>query len=239
MKFIRTTSNRNLCLCLGFFLLALLLSMGNVRSRQEALASRLAPSILRFHILANSDNDSDQQVKLEVRSLVLDYIQKHLNADSGKSETARYVNDHRAEIEQTASTYLAQKGFDYEARLELTNCYFPTRVYDSLVVPGGRYDAVRIVLGSGKGHNWWCVLYPRFCFVDASCQSVPKESMEILQSKLNQDDYLALEDNRPDITIRFLMFPSFSKTVKASATPQWPDRQQPSHRSPSPEAGLD
>lgn len=239
MIFTRNSFYRNLFLSLGFFLLALLLSMGNIRSQQEALASRLAPSILRFHILANSDSASDQKVKLEVRSLILDYMQEHLRSSSDKAETSRYINDHRAELEETANTYLAKQGFDYEAELELTNCYFPTRTYDHLVVPAGYYDAARIILGKGRGHNWWCVLYPRFCFVDAACERVPDESMELLRDKLNQDDYLALEDNRPDITVRFLLFPSFSKSVKTSAIPQPPDRQQPSHRSPSPGAGLD
>lgn len=227
----------NLRLCLGFFLLALLLFFGNVRSRQEALASRIAPSILRFHILANSDNGADQDIKLEVRSLILDYLQEHLKTPSGKEETARYLEENRAAIENTANEYLAQNGFDYQARLELTNCYFPARAYDRLVIPCGYYDAARIILGKGAGHNWWCVLYPRFCFVDAVCQEVPQESLALLQENLNQDDYLALEDNRPDVKIRFLLFPSFSKDLKTAATPvtpQPPGHPQPSHRSPWP-----
>lgn len=225
MKFTRTGFIRSLYLSLGFLLLAILLSMGNLRSRQEALASRIAPSILRFHILANSDSSPDQQVKLEVRSLILDYMQEHLQEASGKQETAAYMETHRTEIEHTANAYLQQQGFEYDARLELTNCYFPTRVYDRLVVPCGYYDAARIILGKGKGHNWWCVLYPRFCFVDAACQEVPRESMGLLQDKLNQDDFLALEDSRPDVTIRFMLFPSFSKSVKTAATPQSQNRQ--------------
>ncbi len=135
MKITGNSLNRNLCLCLGFFLLALLLFFGNVRNRQEALASRLAPSILRFHILANSDSAADQDIKLEVRSLILDYLQDHLKTPSGKAETIRYMEDNRTAIENTANDYLAQNGFDYRAKLELTNCYFPARAYDQMVVP--------------------------------------------------------------------------------------------------------
>lgn len=235
MKPTRNCIYHNLTLCLAFFLLALLLFFGNVRSRQEALAARLAPSILRFHILANSDKNADQEIKLEVRSLILDYMQEHLSASSGKAETIQYMEDHRAAIESTANDYLARNGFDYQARLELTNCYFPTRAYDRMVIPCGNYDAARIILGKGKGHNWWCVLYPRFCFVDAACTEVPEESRQVLQETLNQDDYLALKDNRPDVEIRFKLFPS---VVLKPVTLQSPDRQLPSHRSPSPEGGL-
>ncbi len=196
-------------LSLCFLLLGLLLSMNTIRSENEALASRLSPSILRFHILANSDSKEDQQVKLEVRSLVLDYVQKHLPPDAGKADTIRYLNTNQTEIESMADSYLKSRGFDYTASLELTNCYFPSRTYDSLTFPSGYYDAARILLGKGEGHNWWCVLYPRFCFVDAACKAVPEESREQLKADIKQDDYLALkQDNRPEITFRFRLFPS-------------------------------
>ncbi|MDD3251244.1 MAG: stage II sporulation protein R [Lachnospiraceae bacterium] len=220
---------------LACFLLALLLSMNQMQSGREALAARLAPSMLRFHILANSDSSRDQTVKLEVRSLLLDYISSHLSAGSDKEATRSYLSDHRAELEAAADRYLEEKGFDYQTTLQLTNCYFPTRVYDDLVIPCGYYDAARIVLGKGDGHNWWCVLYPRFCFVDAACKEIPKESRSALLSQLQQDDALALEDHRPVIEIRFLLFPSL-KAIPV--TPPSPDRQSPSRRSPSPARDL-
>ena len=189
---------RQLALGLGFLFMALLLSMNQVQQQREALAQRIAPSLLRFHILANSDSSADQQVKLEVRSLILDYIQELLPPEQGKKETIRCLREQKAAIEKTASQYLAQRG------------YFPTRVYDNMVIPCGEYDAARITLGKGKGHNWWCVLYPRFCFVDAACKEIPKESRSQLRNQINQDDYLALENHRPDFEFRFRLFPSFS-----------------------------
>lgn len=194
-------------LSLGCLLLGLLLLLGQVRTSQEALAGRLAPSLLRFHILANSDRSEDQQVKLEVRSLILDYLQGKLDGDAGKEETVQYLSDNKMAVEQLADRYLEQAGFDYQTKLELTNCYFPTRVYDDLVFPGGNYDAARITLGRGDGHNWWCVLYPRLCFVDAACSDVPEESQMALREGLDEGDYLALRDNRPDVKISFFMFP--------------------------------
>lgn len=220
---------RQLALGLGFLFLALLLSMNQVQKQWEALAERIAPSLLRFHILANSDSPADQQVKLEVRSLILDYIQELLPDRQGKEETIRCLREQKAAIEETASQYLAQRGYPYKAALEITRCYFPTRVYDNMVIPCGQYDAARITLGKGDGHNWWCVLYPRFCFVDAACKEIPQESRNQLRNQINQDDYLALENHRPDFEFRFRLFPSFSfskspnpdySTAASPVTPQ-------------------
>lgn len=194
-------------LSLGCLLLAMLLTLAQVQKGQEALADKLSPSLLRFHILANSDSGRDQEVKLKVRSLLLDYMQKQLDGDADKEETVEYLQNHQREVEQLADRYLEENGFDYQAKLELTNCYFPTRVYDGLVFPCGNYDAARITLGKGDGHNWWCVLYPRLCFVDAACSEIPEESERKLAAELKESDYLALRDNRPKIEIRFLMFP--------------------------------
>lgn len=194
-------------LSLGCLLLAMLLTLAQVQKGQEALADRLSPSLLRFHILANSDSGKDQEVKLKVRSLILDYMQERLDGDADKEETVEYLQNHQREVEQLADRYLEENGFDYQAKLELTNCYFPTRVYDGLVFPCGNYDAARITLGKGDGHNWWCVLYPRLCFVDAACSEIPEESERKLAAELKESDYLALRDNRPKIEIRFLIFP--------------------------------
>lgn len=196
-------------LCLGCVLLALLLGQGQCRENAEALAGRISPSILRFHVLANSDKDADQAVKLEVRSLILDYMQEALKGAQTKAATVQYLKEHREQVEQNADLFLASRGFDYQAQLTVTREYFPTRIYDRLVIPCGYYDAARIILGRGQGHNWWCVLYPRLCFVDAACTEIPKESQTLLENELNQGDYLALQDKRPELKIRFALFPSW------------------------------
>lgn len=205
-----TDYKKYVLLSLSCLLLALILSMGQVRKEQETLAGRLAPSMLRFHILADSDRNEDQQVKLEVRSLILDYMQDHLDRDAGKEETVQYLKDNKTEVEQLADRYLEEKGFGYQAKLELANCYFPARAYGDMVFPCGYYDAARITLGSGKGHNWWCVLYPRLCFVDAVCSEVPVETELALKGELSEGDYLALRDNRPHVKTRFLILPFFN-----------------------------
>ena len=127
------------------------------------------------------------------------------------------LSQNQEKIETMANAYLKQQGFDYHASLQLTNCYFPTRIYGDYVFPCGYYDAARITLGKGEGHNWWCVLYPQFCFVEEACTSVPGESVSRLEQALKEDDYLALKNNRPDVEIRFFLFPQLSAdTIKVS-----------------------
>ena len=215
---LKTSARSYLVLALGCFMLSLLISLAAVQKNREALADRIAPSVLRFHILADSDEPSDQLVKLEIRSLILDYVQKFLPADADKEDTIRFLSGHKREIETAADQYLEQQGFGYQARLSLTRCYFPTRVYGAYVFPCGTYDAVRVILGSGSGHNWWCVLYPRFCFTDAVCSEVPAQSLERLRQTIKQDDYLALEDRRPELQIGFRLFPDVTITVPAAST---------------------
>ena len=195
-------------LILPLLLLSLLLSMGNLQKRREALADRIAPSILRFHILANSDSKTDQAVKLEVRSFLLDYIRDHLpeSADS-KNEVSGWLFKNKTSLETAASRFLAEKQMPYSAALSLERTWFPTRVYDDLVIPCGTYDAACLILGKGKGHNWWCVLYPSLCFADALEPSMTEEGEEKLQQVLDEDAYdLLLHPQKLKIRFRLEFF---------------------------------
>ncbi len=206
-------------LFLSLLLLFLLLTMGNLQKSREALADRIAPSILRFHILANSDSREDQAVKLEVRSFLLDYIQDRLpeHADS-KEAVITWLSENKRNLETAATRFLTKKQMPYSVRLSLEQAWFPTRVYDNLVIPCGTYDAARVILGEGNGHNWWCVLYPRFCFLDEVCKEIPEKSRRELQDKLNQGDYPLLEDHRPDIKIRFFFFPELQPVLPSHSS---------------------
>lgn len=211
-------------LFLMLLFLLLLLSMGSLQKSREALAGRIAPSILRFHILANSDCAEDQDVKLEVRSYLLDWIHDRLpqNVDS-KETMVTWLTENQTSLETAADRFLEQKGMPYQMHLSLEHTYFPTRVYDNLVIPCGSYDAARVILGAGNGHNWWCVLFPRFCFLDEVCKEIPEESRDELRTKLNQGDYSLLEDHRPDFKIRFFFIPQLQVPGLPSYTSQSPD----------------
>lgn len=183
---------KELVLSLSCFLLAFLFTLSWARKRDESLAARIAPEILRFHVLANSDNASDQQLKLEVRTLLLQSIYENLEENATKDETKLYITSHYADLENVAEEYMAEKGYDYSAHIELGYSYFPTKTYGDMVFPCGEYEAVRVLIGKGEGRNWWCVLYPQLCFIDGTYATVPDTSKETLQHLLPDDDYLAL-----------------------------------------------
>lgn len=166
------------------------------REKEERVAEALAPQVLRFHVLADSDAPEDQALKLQVRDLLLHEIRRSVPSRSDKEQIQRYIEDHESELEQAANTFIKEQGFSCTADIRLEQAYFPTRVYGDLTFPCGVYDAVRVVLGSGKGHNWWCVLYPSLCFTSESFAVMPPESEEELSGLLDESLFEELHKER-------------------------------------------
>ena len=162
----RTLTRRQMALlCLG-----LLLSLALCGALQAAAWARtqrdtgalVCADTLRLHIRAESDSVADQSAKLHVRDAVLAYLDAACPAQN-KPEALTWAAQHLFELQLTARHALAKLGVRAPVRVQLVNMYFPTRRYGSGTLPAGRYDAVRIELGTGAGRNWWCVLYPGLC----------------------------------------------------------------------------
>ena len=130
---------------------------------------------LRLHIRAESDSIADQSAKLHVRDAVLAYMDACCPAGS-KPETLRWAAQHLFELQLTARHALAALGIRSPVRVQLVNMYFGARRYGSGILPAGRYDAVRIEIGSGSGRNWWCVLYPGLCRAACGGYALPEEN---------------------------------------------------------------
>ena len=125
----------------------------------------IADTPLRLHIIANSDDSYDQEVKLLLRNEVLDYLTDKFAEVDNKYEAMAVLKESLPELETVCNDFLS--GFDdYKVDLELGKSDFPTRSYGEMVLPAGEYDALRIIIGNGEGKNWWCVLFPPLCFVD-------------------------------------------------------------------------
>ena len=193
---------RDLFLCITCLLIAFLLTLANDRSSDEALAARIAPEILRFHVLANSNSTQDQNLKLKVRTMLLNTIYEEMGENASLEETKKYVRSHKNRLEKKAETYMKTLGYDYPAHMELATTYFPTKTYGDMVFPCGNYEAVRVKIGEGKGRNWWCGLYPPLCFVDSSYAVVPDTSKEILRESLDPSDYLKLNKDNTKIHVK-------------------------------------
>lgn len=119
--------------------------------------------VLRLHIPANSDSDEDQTIKLRLRDFVLENFSDELSKCESLPEAEACAETLLPEIERECTEFLRGNGFSYGARAEICEMYFPTREYDRLILPAGRYTALRITLGEGAGHNWWCVIFPQLC----------------------------------------------------------------------------
>lgn len=119
---------------------------------------------LRIHIRANSNSTEDQNVKYKVKEGVVDGLIPLLSEINSFDEAKEVMYENLDFIESIANKILAEEGFSYTAKADIDNEYFPTRTYDNVVLEEGYYDALILRLGSGEGDNWWCLVYPAFCF---------------------------------------------------------------------------
>jgi len=122
--------------------------------------------LIRFHVLANSDSEEDQALKRAVRDAILKEVSPRLAASHSLEESREILIGLRPEMEKISQTVIESWSKDYSVKTEYGNFIFPTKSYGSLILPAGEYEAVRVVIGEGKGSNWWCVLFPPLCFID-------------------------------------------------------------------------
>lgn len=123
----------------------------------------LQEHLVRLHVVANSDSQEDQAQKLQVRDAVLSYLEPAMEAISDPQEAVAYLQAHLEDLEQVANTALKKAGSALQAVVTLDMEEFTTRVYDTFTLPAGIYESLRIEIGEGEGHNWWCVVFPSLC----------------------------------------------------------------------------
>lgn len=174
------------------------------------MQEHLAQEVLRFHILANSDSETDQSLKMVVKEDILKYLEQELPQEMNVGETKEWVRRHTDELEEVGRNVVQKEGFDYPVNAAVTTCYFPEKTYGDVTFPKGNYEALRIEIGAAKGHNWWCVLYPNLCFTDAVHAVVPKESKQKLKNVLTEEEYAAVTASK-DIKIKWYFLERMKK----------------------------
>ena len=128
----------------------------------------ISDKVVRLHVLANSDSEEDQALKLRVRDKVLERTTTLLEQSADRREAEGYLRGSLLELEEIAAEEIAAAGYDYPVTAELTDTRFPTKEYDGFSLPAGEYLALRIVIGEGGGQNWWCVVFPPLCTTAAA-----------------------------------------------------------------------
>ncbi len=159
------------------------------------LSDGISEKIIRFHVLANSDSKTDQKLKLKVKDAVVNYLNPYMTASSSLEESRTILEENTDAIISVAKEVIAGEGFDYTVKAYFCEDYFPVKAYGDVTLPAGEYTAFRIEIGEHNGQNWWCIMYPPLCFVDATYGVLPDESKSLLKNVLDEDEFDAVTGN--------------------------------------------
>lgn len=171
---------------------------------QREIQQGIAGEVFRLHVIANSDTEEDQKLKLKIKTRIVEYLEEILGKDADLEETKEAVLTHLGEIEREAERLVHEQGFDYPVKAVVEKTYFPKKSYGDCTFPAGEYEALNVKIGEARGHNWWCVLYPSLCFIEDTYGVVTEEKKEDLKSVLTTEEFLEiLEKPEEKKTIRF------------------------------------
>lgn len=168
----------------------------------SARCENLSGEVFRLHILANSDSEADQSLKLKVRDRVLDYTENMYLNSGDVTEAESLTADNLQEIANVAQAAVYENGCGYPVKAEIKKTRFDTRYYGKVTMPAGEYKALKITIGSGEGHNWWCVMYPSLCVGAASDYNSLKEN-------ISEDEYNTVTSGEHQY--KFLLWECFEK----------------------------
>ena len=162
----------------------------------------LEENLVRLHVVANSDSQEDQDLKLQVRDAIVAQLNGVMEELDSAQEAKEFLAEHLGELEDTANRVLQQAGSHLKAQVSLALEEFPTRVYDTFQLPAGLYEALRVTIGEGAGHNWWCVVFPTLC-VPASSEGF-QETAEASGLSSQLAGTLTREEGEYEIRFQFL-----------------------------------
>lgn len=169
---------------------------------EENVVEDISEKLIRFHVLANSDSDIDQDLKLRVKDEVLKYISPILNESQSLEESREILKREDKNIIKIAEDYIKSQGFDYTVETTLTRENFPVKEYGNIVLPQGEYEAYRILIGEGEGQNWWCVMFPPLCFIDVTKGQVAyDETEEKMKDVLSEEEFKSV--NKKENNVKF------------------------------------
>ena len=173
-------------------------------------ADNLYDSVIRIHVLANSDSPEDQALKLLVRDEILAFSRKSLSLGKSRDEAKKELEEHLDGIEAVARLALQSKGCSHGVRVTIGDEYYPTREYDTLSLPAGTYLSLRVQIGKAQGKNWWCVLFPPLCL----SSSIEAEDA-LAGAGMEQENIGTVMGKNKNMRVRFKFLEVLGKTKKA------------------------
>ena len=162
----------------------------------------LYDNIIRLHVIANSDSDEDQRVKLLVRDGILGTVSSLMDGITDRNEAEAVISANLSLIEATANSVLAEVGSEHIANVTLTKEAYPTREYEGFSLPAGTYTSLRVLIGAAEGKNWWCVLYPKLC-IGAERTAAVIDETELIEAGLTPSQVRIITGSTSDVIIKF------------------------------------
>ena len=172
-------------------------------------------TVVRLHVLANSDGDEDQALKLKVRDRVIQLVSPAVEDCTTQSEAIAAIGSIMDELELAAEETVRAEGYDYDVSLLIGEEYYPTQTYETCAFPEGEYVSLRVCIGDAEGQNWWCCLFPPLCLSAASDTSAKNNEEAFISVGLTGDQYkIITESDKPQYKVRFKILETMQKLFK-------------------------
>ncbi len=181
-----------------FFTLTLLFTI--ILSYAKSAGADIANSVVRLHVVANSNSNADQKLKLAVRDRILRDTSHIFNQSANPNKALSLARENTDYIKTIAEDEIRRCGFKHNVSVVVGKTVFPTKTYGNIALPKGRYNAVNIRIGAAKGENWWCVMYPPLCFTDGIV-SVSKDAQEQLKENLSPSEYQLITESSESVPV--------------------------------------
>jgi len=191
----------------------------------DTIQRDIADNVLRFHVMAHSDEDEDQALKERVRLDILAEFAGPLASSPDIEETRRALTEYLPAIQSLAEESIRRQGFDYPVTADISRVFFPTRHYGGMSFPPGKYEAVQIIIGDGAGSNWWCLMFPPLCYVNMTASEAGRQQME---DTLSVEGFRLLtyqESESTGMAVRFRIV-EWWQNRRAPSAPDAPPRNQ-------------
>ena len=169
-------------------------------------------TVVRLHVLANSDSEEDQALKLKVRDAIIEVVSPAVEDCRSQSEAIAAIGGVMEEIQSTAEQVVASEGFDYPVSVQIGEEHYPTRTYENCAFPEGDYVSLRVGIGEAEGQNWWCCLFPPLCLSAASTEADSDNEDAFISVGLSADQYqLITQSDKPKYKVRFKILETFGR----------------------------
>ncbi|NLY19561.1 MAG: stage II sporulation protein R [Clostridiaceae bacterium] len=182
----------------------------------ESINKDLSDSMIRLHIVANSDEEYDQMLKLKVRDAIISFMNEKMREIDTKEKAKDYLSNNKEKIESVANEVLLSECFQKTATVSFGSFPFPTKKYGNMILPAGYYEALKIEIGEAKGQNWWCVMFPPLCFVEDTKGEIEEEYIDLLRNELNEEEMgiisLTGSDSEIPVEIKFKVVEIFQES---------------------------